>query len=471
MNLILASQSKMRRHILECSNIAVTIVSPNIDEESITKSLISENASLRDIPDTLAEYKAKKISIKNPGRSVLGCDQVLVFKNQIYGKPASRKDLIERLRLLQGQNHRLITANVIYKDTKPIWRHVAITHMTMHSFNNTEIQDYVDRAWPSISDSCGGYYFEKTPHLFSAVRGNWFDILGLSIGPVLGFLNQTSEKKPLTVPPIVAVLGHPISHSKSPQMHRYWLNKSKLNGDYIAIDVPPKHFSNTIKVLASVGLSGFNVTIPHKEAALTLADKVSTTADKIGSANTLTVAKNCDIYADNTDAYGFMENLRASSLNWDARSGPALILGAGGAARAVLFSLVEAGVPKIYLCNRTRARAEELMETSSLLIDVIDWEDKELWLPQITTLVNTTSLGMIGKPALDINISTLSKNALVADLIYSPLETDLLRAASKKGCQVVGGIGMLLHQGVPGFEGWFGVRPNVDEEIERLVLE
>lgn len=166
-----------------------------------------------------------------------------------------------------------------------------------------------------------------------------------------------------------------------------------------------------------------------------------------------------------------MENLRASSLNWDAKSGPALILGAGGAARAVLFSLVEAGVPKIYLCNRTRARAEELMGTSSLLIDVIDWEDKELWLPQITTLVNTTSLGMIGKPALDINISTLSKNALVADLIYSPLETDLLRSASKKGCQVVGGIGMLLHQGVPGFEGWFGVRPNVDEEIERLVLE
>ena len=141
MDLILASQSKMRRHILECSNIDVTTVSPNIDEESITKSLISENASLRDIPDTLAEYKAKKISIKNQGRSVLGCDQVLVFKNQIYGKPASRKDLIERLWLLQGQNHRLITANVIYKDTKPIWRHVAITHMTMHSFKITEIQE------------------------------------------------------------------------------------------------------------------------------------------------------------------------------------------------------------------------------------------------------------------------------------------------------------------------------------------
>ena len=325
MELILASQSKMRRHILECSNIVVTTVPTNIDEQSITKSLIFENVPFRDIPDTLAEYKAKKISAKNPEKWVLGCDQVLVFQSKIYGKPASKKDLLERLQLLQGRQHRLITANVIFKDAKPLWRHVAVTDLTMHSLDSTEIHDYVDSAWPSISDSCGGYYFEKTPHLFSTVRGNWFDILGLSIGPILSFLNQASEKTPLKVPPIVAVLGHPISHSKSPRIHRYWLNKNRLNGDYIAIDIPPKNFSNTVKVLASVGVSGFNVTIPYKESALALADKVSPTADKIGSANTLTVTKNCHIYADNTDAYGFMENLRASSVNWDPGSGPALV--------------------------------------------------------------------------------------------------------------------------------------------------
>ena len=471
MELILASQSKMRCHILECSNIVVTTVPANIDEESITKSLIFENVSFRDIPDTLAEYKAKKISAKNPEKWVLGCDQVLVFQSKIYGKPASKKDLLERLQLLQGRQHRLITANVIFKDAKPLWRHVAVTDLTMHSLDSTEIHDYVDSAWPSISDSCGGYYFEKTPHLFSTVRGNWFDILGLSIGPILSFLNQASEKTPLKVPPIVAVLGHPISHSKSPRIHRYWLNKNRLNGDYIAIDIPPKNFSNTVKMLASVGVSGFNVTVPYKESALALADTVSQKAGKIGSANTLTVTKNCHIYADNTDAYGFMENLRALSPNWDPKSGPALVLGAGGAARAVLFSLIEAGAPKIYLCNRTRARAEELMGLSSSLIDIIDWKDRELWLPEIHTLVNTTSLGMIGKPALDINISKLRKHALVTDLVYSPLETDLLRNASRNGCHVVGGVGMLLHQAVPGFEGWFGVRPNVDEEIERLVLE
>ena len=254
-------------------------------------------------------------------------------------------------------------------------------------------------------------------------------------------------------------------------MHKHWLSKNKVSGDYIAIDVPKEGLSNAVRVLTSVGLSGFNVTLPHKQEALIIANKKTKTANKIGSANTLIVDQNGIITADNTDGYGFITNLQLNSKNWIATSGSALVLGSGGAARAILFSLLDAGVPKIYLSNRTKARSIKLAKELSTKIQVVDWDSKEDYLSKIAILVNTTSLGMKGKPPLSLDLSSLNPKTLVTDLVYSPLETKLLREAKAIGCDVVGGIGMLIYQGVPGFKEWFGIAPKVDGEIMKLVTK
>ena len=470
MDLILASQSTTRRRILDAARIDARFMSPKIDEENITKSLIADQALPRNIADTLAEHKALKISRKNLDSLVIGCDQILVFKGEIFGKPSSLDTLKDMLSRLSGQTHRLVTANVIYKDGKPQWRHVAISHMSMRTITATEIDAYIEMHWPVVKHSAGGYHFERTPDLFSSVRGNWFDIMGLSIDPILSFLNQNQTGSPFQTPRLAAVLGHPIAQSKSPLMHGHWLKKNQISGDYIAIDIPPMRFNTTVRMLFDVGFSGFNVTIPHKVQALAFADDMSSRAHRIGAANTLIKMDSGKISADNTDGYGFMTNLGSQSSTWLPGAGPSLVLGAGGAARAVLVALLDAGVPKIYLCNRTRARAEDLAADISYCIEVIDWEDKQDILPDVFTVVNATSLGMTGKPALEFDLTDVNPDALVTDLIYAPLETQLLKDARARGCEVLNGIGMLLHQGVPGFEAWFGSRPVVDEELEALVL-
>ena len=470
MDLILASQSATRRRILNSVRMSARFMSPQIDEENITKSLSAEQAAPRDIADTLAEHKALKISRKNPGSWVIGCDQILVFEGEIFGKPASRDALKHSLSRLAGQTHRLITANVIYKDCKPQWRHIAISHMSMRPMSAADIDAYVAAYWQEVKHAAGGYHFESTPDLFSAVRGHWFDIMGLSIGPIIGFLNQIDTNNPYQNPKLAAVLGHPIAQSKSPRMHGHWLQKNGISGDYIAIDIPPAHFNDTLNMLFDVGFSGFNVTIPHKEQALAFADHMSPRAQRIGAANTLVKTDSGDIRADNTDGYGFITNLSTQSETWQPKAGPALVLGAGGAARAILTALLDAGVPKIYLSNRTRARADDLAAEISDLIEVIDWQDKEDVLPEVFTVVNSTSLGMTGKAALEFDLTNINPHALVTDLIYAPLETQLLKDARARGCEVVGGIGMLLHQAVPGFEAWFGTRPEVDQELEALML-
>ena len=470
MDLILASQSTMRRRILNAARIDAQFMSPQIDEENITKSLIAVQALPRDIADTLAEHKALKISRKNLDSWVIGCDQILVFEGEVFGKPVSPEALTDTLSRFSGQTHSLVTANVIYKNGKPQWRHVSISQLSMRIITATEIDTYIEAHWPVVKHSAGGYHFERTPDLFSSVRGNWFDIMGLSIDPILSFLNQNQTGSPFQTPRLAAVLGHPVAQSKSPLMHGHWLKKNQVSGDYIAIDIPPMRFNTTVRMLFDVGFSGFNVTIPHKVQALAFADDMSSRAHRIGAANTLIKMASGKISADNTDGYGFMTNLGSQSSTWLPGAGPSLVLGAGGAARAVLVALLDAGVPKIYLCNRTRARAEDLAADISYCIEVIDWEDKQDILPDVFTVVNATSLGMTGKPPLEFDLKNVNPDALVTDLIYAPLETQLLRDARARGCEVVSGIGMLLHQGVPGFDAWFGSWPAVDEELEALVL-
>lgn len=271
--------------------------------------------------------------------------------------------------------------------------------------------------------------------------------------------------------PLAGVIGTPIGHSKSPKLHNYWLKLHNITGHYVPLNVASGDLASVIRMLPRMGFVGANVTIPHKEAALALADLVTDRASLIGAANTLIFREDGKVHADNTDGYGFIANLRQNAPDWVPDAGPVTVLGAGGACRAVIASLLDIGVSKIYLSNRTRDRAEDLRRDFGTRIEVVDWHHAGNVLEESMTVVNTTSLGMQGKPELRVPLDGLRKGALVTDLVYTPIETRLLREARGAGCMVVDGLGMLLHQAVPGFERWFGIRPEVDDQLRRVVLE
>ncbi|TRD22788.1 shikimate dehydrogenase [Palleronia caenipelagi] len=270
--------------------------------------------------------------------------------------------------------------------------------------------------------------------------------------------------------PLAAVLGDPIAHSRSPALHGHWLAKYGVKGHYVPICVSQADLAEFLEMMPRMGFVGCNVTVPHKEAVIDLSHSVSDRAALIGAANTLVFREDGTIHADNTDGYGFIENLRQNAPDWVPTDGPVAVLGAGGAARAVLVSLLDAGATEIRLANRTRSRAEALRREFGSRIIVHDWVQAGAMLSGAATLVNTTTQGMVGKSVLNIPLDKLPSNALVTDLVYNPLETDLLYRARQKGCRTVDGLGMLLHQAVPGFERWFGVRPDVDDALRDAVL-
>jgi shikimate dehydrogenase len=270
--------------------------------------------------------------------------------------------------------------------------------------------------------------------------------------------------------PLAGVIGCPISHSKSPLIHGYWLKTLRISGHYLPFHVEPENLGSILTALPKLGFVGINVTLPHKEAVLTFADTVTDRAAQIGAANTLTFLEDGKIHADNTDGYGFLENLRTQAPDWDPLAKPAAILGAGGAARAVVSSLLDAGVPELRISNRTRSRAQELRNLFGERLAVFDWDASDKMIEDAGLLVNSTSLGMTGKAPLELSLDRLSPNTLVTDLVYSPLETELLRKAKSAGCQTVDGLGMLIHQAVPGFERWFGQKPIIDDTIRQIAL-
>lgn len=270
--------------------------------------------------------------------------------------------------------------------------------------------------------------------------------------------------------PLAGVIGHPVAHSKSPNVHGYWLRKYGLKGHYVPIDIAPEKLADLLPRLADLGFVGANVTIPHKEKVMEIADLITDRATLIGAANTLIFRKDGRIHADNTDGYGFIENIRQTIPDWNPKSGPAVVFGAGGASRAVLASLIDVGVPKIMLTNRTRIRAEKLREDFGHRVQVVEWVQAGNVLEKADLVVNTTSLGMTGKPEMRVPLDGLKPGAIVNDLVYAPLRTRLLATAEERGCRVVDGLGMLLHQAVPGFERWFGKRPVVDENVRAAVL-
>ncbi|WP_184436961.1 shikimate dehydrogenase [Roseospira goensis] len=269
---------------------------------------------------------------------------------------------------------------------------------------------------------------------------------------------------------VAGVIGWPVAHSRSPRLHGYWLREHGIDGLYVPLAVAPETAEQALRALPALGFAGANVTVPHKELALRVCDSLTERARRAGSVNTL-VVEDGGLRGDTTDGFGFLENLRHGVPDWRAEAGPAVVLGAGGSARAVCAALLEAGAPEIRLLNRTPARAEALAAALGGPITVAPLVEAARALEGAALLANTTTLGMQGQPALDLDLAALAPEAVVTDLVYVPLETPLLAAARARGHRVVDGLGMLLHQARPGFAAWFGVEPAVTDDLRRAVLD
>ncbi|MGD1923148.1 MAG: shikimate dehydrogenase [Paracoccaceae bacterium] len=280
-------------------------------------------------------------------------------------------------------------------------------------------------------------------------------------------MTDERDERPL----LAGVCGNPIAQSKSPRLFRHWFETYGLAGHYVPLKVAAPDFPDAIRGLQKAGFRGVNCTIPHKISALEIADEVSDSARAIGAANTLTFRRDGSFFADNTDAFGFIENLRIGAAGWDPPSAPAVMLGAGGAARAGIFALLEAGVPAVRVLNRTREKAQKLRDHFGERVEAISWNERNDALAGSGVIVNSTSLGMLGNPPLELVLADASKDAVVTDMVYNPLETPLLAAAKARGMIAVDGLGMLLHQARPGFRTWFEIDPDVTAGLRAACLE
>ncbi len=267
------------------------------------------------------------------------------------------------------------------------------------------------------------------------------------------------------------IMGWPVGHSLSPRLHGFWLGEYGVNGTYEPLPVQPEDFKAALRNLSDQGFAGVNVTVPHKEAAFETVDTLDAVAKRIGAVNTVQVNADGSLAGSSTDGFGFLENLKEGAPGWSAATGPAVVLGAGGASRAVTAALLDAGAPGVKLINRTLSRAEQLARDVGGAITVVPWEDRVAALSNAAILVNTTTLGMESEEPLELDLGPLPPEAVVTDIVYAPLETPLLQQAKKRGNPTVDGLGMLLHQARPGFRQWFGVEPAVTDALRKHVLD
>ena len=268
---------------------------------------------------------------------------------------------------------------------------------------------------------------------------------------------------------LAGVMGWPVMHSRSPMLHNYWFDEHKLAGRYVPLAIEPGKLGPALRALAPLGFAGCNLTIPHKEAALPIVDEIAPTAKKMGAISCVTVGKDGKLTGTNNDGYGYIHALIEAAPDWRADAGPIVVIGSGGGARAVVMSLAERGAREIRLINRSPERAKTLEKEFGGPIEALAWADRNDALDGAALLVNTTSQGMVGNPALDIALDKLPKSALVSDIVYIPRETPLLLAARKRGNKTVNGLGMLLHQARPAWEAWFGISPKVTPEMRALI--
>lgn len=268
---------------------------------------------------------------------------------------------------------------------------------------------------------------------------------------------------------LAGVMGWPVMHSRSPLMHNYWMDQQGLAGTYIPLAIKPGELAPALRALHPLGFAGCNLTIPHKLDAMTIVDEVDDVAKKIGAMSCVVVRDDGSLFGTNNDWLGFLGNLKQQSPEWRADAGPAVVIGAGGGGRAVCYALLQEGATEIRLVNRTTAHAEAIAEEFGGPIQVLPWEERHDALEDVSMAVNVTSQGMVGEPALDIRLDKLPESALVADIIYTPLESPFLAAARARGNRTINGLGMLLHQGPPAWKFWFDLEPTVTAELrERM---
>ncbi|MFC4669102.1 shikimate dehydrogenase [Seohaeicola nanhaiensis] len=270
--------------------------------------------------------------------------------------------------------------------------------------------------------------------------------------------------------PLAGVIGSPVAPSRAPRLFGHWLKSMGLRGAYVPMDIAQADLAQVIRTLPKMGFVGVNIAAPYKETVMSVADLITDRATLIGAANTLIFRKDGKIHADNTEGYGFIESLRNGAPGWSARDGTAVVLGAGAAARSVVASLSDAGVPEILLTNRTRVRAEKLKEDFGQRVRVVDWVQAGNAIDGAALVVNTTPLGMTGKPELRVPLDGLRPGTVVTDLVINPLRTPLLLEAERMGCIAIDGLGMIICQAIPAFERWFGERPMIDGPTRLAVL-
>ncbi|TAH10324.1 MAG: shikimate dehydrogenase [Curvibacter sp.] len=269
---------------------------------------------------------------------------------------------------------------------------------------------------------------------------------------------------------LAGVMGWPVAHSRSPILHNYWIEEHGLRGAYVLLPVQPEKIEQALRALPLLGFAGCNLTIPHKVAAMAIVDHLEPLARRIGAANTIVVGADGSLSGRNTDAFGFIQSLLDAQPSWRADAGPACVVGAGGAARAVIAGLLDAGALEIRLSNRSDAKAVDMAQEFGSLVHAIPWGERHASLEGVALLVNTTNQGMHDQPALDLRLSALPKTALVSDIVYVPLETPLLQEARGRGNMTVNGLGMLLNQARPAFEAWFGQLPAISPALMGKVL-
>jgi len=265
------------------------------------------------------------------------------------------------------------------------------------------------------------------------------------------------------------VIGYPVAHSRSPLIHGYWLREHEIDGEYVRREVKPEDIDQFLQNFSKQNLAGCNVTLPHKEAAARNVGAATPVVRALGVANTLWLQDGI-LHGDNTDVAGFLAHLDDTAPGWDKKAAHAVVLGAGGAARSIVYALHERGVKKLSIVNRSRERAEQLVNEIKIESNIASFEQVGSLISSADLLVNTTSLGMKGQPPLEIELNSLKPGAAVCDIVYVPLETDLLRKARARGHAAIDGLGMLLHQAVPGFERWFGVKPKVTKALRDLIV-
>ncbi len=268
---------------------------------------------------------------------------------------------------------------------------------------------------------------------------------------------------------LAGVMGWPVMHSRSPKLHNYWFERYGLAGTYVPLAIKPEGLEKALRALPALGFAGCNLTIPHKEQALRIVDHADARARRIGAISCVTVNPDGSLTGTNNDWYGFVENLREAFPGWRADAGPAVVMGAGGASRAVVDALIHEGAKEIRLINRTRERAESLAGALGGPVNVLDWDQRHSALEGAALLVNTTSQGMVGNPPLDLSLAALPRTAEVCDIVYIPGETPLLKAARERGNRTVNGLGMLLHQGRPAWRSWFDREVEVTAELRALI--